>query len=105
MICIGGRCWSFLKRSCKNRCFSFWCLALKLDSKEGVADPKIMRARIILGSATPSLESSFNAKHQKLKHLFLHERFRKDQHLPPIQIIDLTKRAADVDFRTQDTSQ
>jgi primosomal protein N' (replication factor Y) len=63
------------------------------------------KARVILGSATPSLESSLNALHKRIDHLFLHERFQKDRALPRVEIIDLTKRAQDVDFRTQDKSK
>jgi len=63
------------------------------------------KARVILGSATPSLESSFNALNKRLEHLFLHERFQKDRALPNVEIINLTERAQDVDFRTQDKSQ
>ena len=63
------------------------------------------QARVILGSATPSLESSFNALNKRIEHLFLHERFQKDRALPHVEIINLTERAQDVDFRTQDKSQ
>lgn len=63
-------------------------------------------ARVILGSATPSLESVFNASKGKLVHLFLHDRFNSQTgSLPQVSIIDLKERALDVDYRTQDQSQ
>ena len=48
------------------------------------------RAVVILGSATPSLESYFNAQHQKLKLLCLPERISNAK-LPSVEIIDLQK--------------
>jgi primosomal protein N' (replication factor Y) len=62
-------------------------------------------ARIILGSATPSLESIVNAKKGKLVHLFLERRVSKQDALPKITIVDLKERARDVDFRPQDQSK
>ncbi len=62
-------------------------------------------ARIILGSATPSLESTVNVQKGKLVHLALENRFLKDRPLPSVTIIDLKERAHDVDFRTQDQSK
>lgn len=62
-------------------------------------------ARIILGSATPSLESVVNAQKGNLTHVFLSERFRKDRALPEVVVVDLKERFSDVDFRTQDQSQ
>lgn len=61
-------------------------------------------ARVILGSATPSLESIVNAQKGKLTHLFLHDRFRQHRPLPLVSVIDLKERAEDVDFRTKDQS-
>lgn len=62
-------------------------------------------ARIILGSATPSLESVVNAQKGKLIHLHLYDRFRKHQNqMPQVTIIDLKERARDVDHRTHDIS-
>ena len=63
------------------------------------------KARIILGSATPSLESSLNARQGRLTHLFLHQRFRAEQELPKVELINLTDRAHDAQFRTQDQAQ
>lgn len=63
------------------------------------------QARIVLGSATPSLESSFNAQQKRLTHLYLHERFQKNRSLPQVEIINLSERAKDVDARTKDQSQ
>lgn len=62
-------------------------------------------ARIILGSATPSLESIVNVQKGNLTHLILPERFRKDRALPEVLVVDLKERSADVDFRSQDQSQ
>jgi primosomal protein N' (replication factor Y) len=62
-------------------------------------------ARIILGTATPSLESIYNAQQGRLTHLFLNERFQKDRGLPEVILVDLKERSMDVDFRTQDQSQ
>jgi primosomal protein N' (replication factor Y) len=62
-------------------------------------------ARVILGSATPSLESSFNARNGRLVHLFLQERFHNNRMLPRVELIDLSERAHDVLFRTQDQSK
>ncbi len=61
-------------------------------------------ARIILGSATPSLESIVNAQRGKLHHLRLHDRYNKTSTMPSVSIIDLKNRARDVDHRTQDRS-
>jgi primosomal protein N' (replication factor Y) len=63
-------------------------------------------ARVILGSATPSLESIFNAQQGKLTHLVLEQRFKSEnQTMPQVSIIDLKERAHDVDFRTQDRNR
>lgn len=61
-------------------------------------------ARVILGSATPSLESSLNAIKGRLNHILLTQRYSKSGSLPSVNIIDLKERASDVDFRTQDLS-
>lgn len=63
------------------------------------------KACVILGSATPSLETILNAERLKLKHLKLDRRFHEHSTLPTIEIIDLKERAEDVDFRTQDQSK
>lgn len=62
------------------------------------------QAHIILGSATPSLESIVNAQKGKLHHLHLHERFGHKKALPTVTIVDLKKRDGDVDLRTKDQS-
>lgn len=62
-------------------------------------------ACIILGTATPALESIFNVRANKLSHLKLEHRFHEKSQLPPIEVIDLKERADDVDFRTQDISK
>lgn len=62
-------------------------------------------ARIILGSATPSLESIVNVHKQKLAHIRLEKRFGKKRPLPEVVLIDLKERAADIDMRTKDQSQ
>lgn len=61
-------------------------------------------ATVILGSATPSLESLYNVEKNKLIHLKLKNRFNPDSVLPLIEVIDLKARSEDVDFRTQDQS-
>jgi primosomal protein N' (replication factor Y) len=61
-------------------------------------------ARIILGSATPSLESIANVHKNKLVHLFLHKRFVSDRALPQVEIVDLKARESDVDSRRRDQS-
>lgn len=48
---------------------------------------KFYNAKVILGSATPSLESYFSAKKDKLKYIFLNERFGKVT-LPTYELID-----------------
>ncbi|MCA9508099.1 MAG: primosomal protein N', partial [Myxococcales bacterium] len=63
------------------------------------------RACIILGSATPSLESIYNVQNKKLTHLKLEHRFHQDSKLADIEVIDLKERFDDVDFRTQDLSK
>lgn len=62
-------------------------------------------ACIILGSATPSLESMANADKGKLKYLKLSHRFNEKRSLPEVSIIDLKERSQDVDFRMQDLSK
>lgn len=61
------------------------------------------KAKIILGSATPSLESIVNSQKNKLIHLKLTSRFNSKK-LPQIEIIDLKARHQDVDHRTKDIS-
>ncbi|HXW60190.1 MAG TPA: DEAD/DEAH box helicase, partial [Myxococcota bacterium] len=61
-------------------------------------------ATVILGSATPSLESSLNVRKGRLTHLKLSTRYNSARPLPLVTVIDLKERAADVDFRTQDLS-
>lgn len=61
-------------------------------------------ARIVLGSATPSLESIVNAQKGKLIHLFLHDRFNKNQQMPKVTTIDLKERSRDVAHRDHDMS-
>jgi len=46
-------------------------------------------AMVVLGSATPSLQSIFNVKTGKLTHLFLHKRIG-NRPLPIIQLVNLT---------------
>lgn len=62
-------------------------------------------ARIILGSATPSLETIVNTHKGKLTHLQLPFRHNIEQIMPTVTIIDLKERAKDVDFRSHDRSQ
>jgi primosomal protein N' (replication factor Y) len=61
-------------------------------------------ARIVLGSATPSLESYVNVQKGKLSRLLLNDRYNQQQQLPKVTIIDLKERARDVDHRTKDAS-
>ena len=61
-------------------------------------------ARIVLGSATPSLESYANVEKGKLTRLLLHDRFNREQRLPKVTIVDLKERSRDVDHRNQDQS-
>lgn len=61
-------------------------------------------ARIILGSATPSLESMLNVARNKLVHVVLRDRFLGHKTLPKVSVVDLKERARDVDFRNQDLS-
>jgi len=51
----------------------------------------IHNAKVILGSATPSLESYFNATHDKYKLVSLDRRFGNVQ-LPEIEIVDLQEK-------------
>ncbi len=48
---------------------------------------KIYGAKVILGSATPSVESYYSAKNEKLKYVFLGERFGKVK-LPDFELIN-----------------
>ena len=50
-------------------------------------------AQVILGSATPSLESRLNAERGKLTHLKLSKRALASSTLPSVQIIDLKSRS------------
>jgi len=52
---------------------------------------KMHQAKIILGSATPSLESYFNAKQQKYGFVSLHKRFGEVK-MPKIELIDLKEK-------------
>jgi len=52
---------------------------------------KIHQAKILLGSATPSLESSFNAQQHKYGLVALNRRFRNIQ-LPSIELIDIKEK-------------
>lgn len=52
---------------------------------------KIHDAKTILGSATPSLESYFNAQNKKYEFVLLNTRFRNVQ-LPEINLIDLKEK-------------
>lgn len=61
-------------------------------------------ARIVLGSATPSLESIVNTQKGKLTRLVLHDRFNKNQQMPTVTIVDLKERSRDVDHRMHDMS-
>ncbi len=54
---------------------------------------QLERAVVVLGSATPSLESYFNAQRQKLKLLRLPERISNAK-LPCVEIVDLKKTQA-----------
>lgn len=49
-------------------------------------------AKIVLGSATPSLESLYNAKNNRLMHLRLTKRAGGQGLLPKVEIIDLKER-------------
>lgn len=62
-------------------------------------------ARVILGTATPSLETVFNVMKERLIHLKLPLRYNKAALLPKVTIVDLKARFSDVDFRTQDLSK
>jgi len=67
--------------------------------KYNARDVAIMRARminatVILGSATPSLETLHNVHTGKYKYISLPQRINKKP-LPPIQIVDLRKRKTD----------
>jgi primosomal protein N' (replication factor Y) (superfamily II helicase) len=59
-------------------------------------------ARIILGTATPSLESVVNVQKNKLLHIKLEKRYGHERLLPEVVVIDLKQRSEDVDFRTKD---
>jgi primosomal protein N' (replication factor Y) len=61
-------------------------------------------ATVVLGSATPSMESLLNVSKGKLTHLQLPERFHEHARLPEVTVIDLCERSRDVDFRGQDLS-
>ena len=50
----------------------------------------MMKAKVLLGSATPSIESYFNARQGKYGYVELKERFGQVQ-LPDIQLVDLKK--------------
>lgn len=53
----------------------------------------ISNAKVLLGSATPAIESYFNAMQNKFAFVRLNERFGSLQ-LPPIELIDLKKHPA-----------
>ncbi|CEN35294.1 replication restart helicase PriA [Capnocytophaga cynodegmi] len=59
---------------------------------------KIHKAKVLLGSATPSLESLYNAKREKYGYVYLSKRFG-DFQVPDIEIIDIK----DKHFRKQMT--
>ncbi|GJQ06091.1 primosomal protein N' [Capnocytophaga cynodegmi] len=59
---------------------------------------KIHKANVLLGSATPSLESLYNAKREKYGYVYLSKRFG-DFQIPDIEIIDIK----DKHFRKQMT--
>ncbi|GIM51820.1 primosomal protein N' [Capnocytophaga cynodegmi] len=59
---------------------------------------KIHKANVLLGSATPSLESLYNAKREKYGYVYLSKRFG-DFQVPDIEIIDIK----DKHFRKQMT--
>ncbi len=54
---------------------------------------KLAKATVILGSATPSLESYYNAKQGRIKLLSLPERATKKRELPEVSIIDMRREA------------
>ncbi|MBL4818150.1 MAG: primosomal protein N', partial [Deltaproteobacteria bacterium] len=62
-------------------------------------------AKIILGSATPSLESRLNAKQGKLTHLKLTKRASSNSTLPKIELIDLKSRAQHDAMKQADKAQ
>lgn len=51
----------------------------------------ILNAKVLLGSATPSVESFYNAKIQKYGHVHMHERYSQSE-LPSIELIDTKKQ-------------
>ncbi|MES2504531.1 MAG: primosomal protein N' [Myxococcota bacterium] len=62
-------------------------------------------ASIVLGSATPSLESRVGAERGRLAHLYLKNRASPDSKLPTIEIIDLKSRALHDTVQKGDRSQ
>ena len=64
---------------------------LKYNARDvALARAKIENTKIILGSATPSIESFYNAENGKFKYIEL--KYRIDQKpLPSVEIIDMTK--------------
>ncbi len=62
-------------------------------------------ALIILGSATPSLESIYNTQQQKLVHIRLTKRYIEDRELPKVEVIDLKLRAQDILLKNKDTAK
>lgn len=59
-------------------------------------------AKIILGSATPSLESMLNVEKQKLKLLMLTRRIGAEGEMPEVEIIDLKARQEHQQHRKMD---
>jgi primosomal protein N' (replication factor Y) len=51
-----------------------------------------IKAKVVLGSATPSVESFYNAQHNKYGYTHLSERFEKGA-LPSIELVDIKKQA------------
>ncbi len=62
------------------------------------------KAIVILGSATPSLESLHNAQQKKLHHLFLATRIGGGGTLPKVEVIDLRARKGFKASKLQDQS-
>ncbi|MBI4654259.1 MAG: primosomal protein N' [Nitrospirae bacterium] len=53
---------------------------------------KLENIKVILGSATPSLESFYNAQHGKFKYLELNKRV-EEKPMPQVEILDMTKES------------
>jgi len=52
-----------------------------------------INAKVILGSATPSVETFYNAEHKKFGYTYLNERFSQAA-LPKIELVDTKKQSA-----------